>query len=289
MKKFLLLSLFFVTTAIAAKAQMFISNGGFDSVYTATNGSTQPIDWFVMGNNGGESTSDAQSGPYAVRIYNFNGNVAGILIYGVDDPSQTPGLPILTNPLSVKGFYKFYLGANDDATDTARALVQLTRFDQLNGDTDTVGSGSLFFSPAAEYTAFTIPISYGADSLAADTLAIRFESSLACNCTDSSGTCCFLYIDELSLELPSGTVSLMPGTAVEVLYNTFTNQLSLSTLAKQPWSVRLVDVTGRDVFFRENIGADAVTLDSALPTGVYMYRVFVNGRTATGKLAVSQR
>ena len=286
MKKFWLLSVLCTAIAVNANAQMFISNGGFDTVYTASNGSLQPIDWFVMGNNGGEATTDSHTGPYAVRIYNFNGNVAGILIYGEDNPSQTPGLPILINPLSVKGFYKYELGANDDDNDSARALVRLTRFDQLNGNTDTVGSGSMFFSPAAEYTAFTIPISYGADTLPADTLAIRFESSLGCNCTDSSGTCCFFYVDELSLELPSGLVSLMPGETVELVYNSQANQLSLSTLATQPWSVRLVDVTGRDVIFRERINANAVSLEAKLPTGVYMYRAFVNGKTVTGKLAV---
>ena len=286
MKKSWLISLFLLGFVASTNAQMFISNGGFDSVYTATDGSLQPVDWFVMGNNGGESTTDAHSGSYAVRIYNFNGNVAGLLIYGEDNPAQTPGLPILTNPLSVKGYYKYNLGANDDDNDTARALVQLTRFDQLNGETDTVGSGSIFFSPTAEYTAFTIPINYGADTLPADTLAIRFESSLACNCTDSSGTCCFLYVDELSLELPSGVVSLMPHSEINVLYNSSTRLLSLSVVATQPWSVRLVDVTGRDVFFRERIGADAVSIDNGLPTGVYMYRAFVNGQTITGKLAV---
>ncbi|HZG01145.1 MAG TPA: hypothetical protein VEY71_09085, partial [Chitinophagales bacterium] len=61
MKKFWLLSVLCTAIAVNANAQMFISNGGFDTVYTASNGSLQPIDWFVMGNNGGEATTDSHT------------------------------------------------------------------------------------------------------------------------------------------------------------------------------------------------------------------------------------
>jgi hypothetical protein len=286
MKKLILTTLFFSFALYYSHAQMIVFNGGFDSVETTPQGYLEPVWWSVQANSGGESTTDVFSGPYAMRVYNYNNTTKGILLYGNDYAPNKPGMPILVNPLALKGYYKFDLAGNDDATDSARALVWLTRYDQLNGGTDTVGTGEMLFLPNASYTAFTIPINYGADSLAADTMQIRFESSLNCNCIDTSGTCCFLYVDELTLELPNGLVELNSTTQLELNYDDLANKIWLNETPQALWHLRLVDVTGREVMRKENISGNAVDLEDRLPGGVYLYHVVVNGKSYSGKLSV---
>lgn len=286
MKKLLLATLFLSFTTFISQAQMFVFNGGFDSVETTPQGNLEPVWWSVQANSGGESTTDVFSGPYAVRIYNYNNTNKGILLYGNDDAPNKPGMPILINPLALKGYYKFDLAGNDDATDSARAWVWLTRYDQLNGGTDTVGTGQMLFLPQATYTAFTIPINYGSDSLAADTMQIQFESSLNCNCTDTSGTCCFLYVDELTLELPNGLVELTENGNLQINYDGLSNTIHLATTTHAPWHFRLLDATGREVKRVENILGNTLRLEQHLPDGVYLYNAAVDGRMYSGKLSV---
>ena len=127
---------------------------------------------------------------------------------------------------------------------------------------------------------------YAQFSDAADTLQIRFESGLNCNCTDSSGTCCFLFVDELSLELPNGLVELSGESTVGINYDAVANKIWLNESPKTSWHLRLVDVTGRELMRRENILGNAVELNERLPSGVYLFHAVIDGHAHAGKLFI---
>lgn len=284
MKK-LIATLFFFIPYLAS-SQMIVYNGSFDSVVLSPfSNQLVPVNWTIVAHSGGESSTDAQAGPYAVRIYNYDTIVKAMLVYGIDDAPNRPGLPLIASPLSIRGYYKYILDNGNTVTDSAVGYIALSRFDQLNGVTDTVAFGTYYFTPTPTYQAFVIPLNYGADSLAPDTMHMRFISSLDGVCNTPSGQCNYLYLDELSLELPSGVIPLYKATPV-IYYDNGTNSISFKKPTSDNWSLKLIDVTGRVVVDVKDISTSSFQLPTYINTGVYLYSVTINGRTLTGKVPI---
>lgn len=146
---------------------------------TAQNGSNamtlRNVGWDLNGSTPGRSSNWSQD--YSVNAASVANRAAGKLFlgsYSFDSSSSsetyTEGTSFTSRPATLKGYYKYTCDGND-ATETGVVEVEL-----LNGST-VIGSGSGTFTPATDFTQFSVAISYTDTALKATTLKIMFSSS----------------------------------------------------------------------------------------------------------------
>jgi hypothetical protein len=289
MKRLIALTFLLAGSLTVTHAQLIIFNASFDSVTTDAQGDLTPVNWTVPGGNGGEATNDAHDGPYAARIYNYSNLAKGELFYGTTNSPEYTGMTLLDVPVALHGYYKYVLGNNGGGSDSAEVFVNVTLYNQTNGHTDTVKTGHAFLTPSFSYSAFTVPIQASVEPEFCDTLRIRFVSSVngICDSTSIDSTCCYLFVDQLSIEFASGVVQRLGDRSLALIYDASQHRLQLLNADNDgKWSIALVDATGRKIMDRRDVQETYTNLPDELSPGIYMYRVEKGAQRAGGKVAI---
>lgn len=112
---------------------------------------------------------------YSENVPNIANRSAGKLFlgsYSYANGSETynEGVGFTSRPSTLKGWYK-YTNDSNDPTETGMVTVTL-----LNGET-IIGSGTANLSAAADYTEFTVPVTYSVTNQKATSLRIMITSS----------------------------------------------------------------------------------------------------------------
>jgi hypothetical protein len=212
MKK-LLLTLSFFLSALIMNAQ--IPNAGFEN-WTFPNNDTVPEGWSSSGFGAGRSSA-SQSGNYSAYVWNWyyyakgwivNGQAgAGFTMYN----ASSGGTPITEKPLKLHGYYFYVKGDNGSFDDSAFVNIIVKKFNTSLQQPDTVALGRLHLAPASSFIPFTVDIEDIAPGIDPDSIVISFWSCFDNNCfcdVSGAGNCLFFYVDDLSLELASGIISI---------------------------------------------------------------------------------
>jgi len=212
MKKHLLTLSFFFTSLITFGQ---VPNSGFEN-WTFSNNDTIPEGWSSSGYGAGRSSA-AQSGNYSAYVWNWyyyskgwivNGNPgAGFSIYD----ASTGGSPISEKPMKLHGYYFYVRGDNGAFDDSAFVNVVVKKYNSTLQKADTVALGRLHLGPASSFIPFTVDLEDLAQGIDPDSIVISFWSCFYSNCfcdLNSTGNCLFFYVDDISLELASGIVSI---------------------------------------------------------------------------------
>jgi hypothetical protein len=212
MKK-LLLSLSFFLVIIFTKAQ--ISNAGFED-WVFQGNDTIPEGWATSGFGAGRFPV-AQSGNYSAYVWNWYFYARGWIANGNPNPAfsiydaSSGGTAIGEKPLKLHGYYFYARGNNGAFDDSAFVNVVVKKYNSNLQRPDTVALGRLHLGPASSFIPFTVEIEDVAQGVDPDSIVISFWSCFDSNCfcdTNSTGDCLFFYVDDLSLELASGIISI---------------------------------------------------------------------------------
>ena len=212
MKKFLLAFTFSLSSFLM---QAQIPNAGFED-WTFPNNDTVPEGWSSSGFGAGRSSA-VQSGSYAAYVWNWYYYAKGWIANGQAGPgfstfdASSGGTPINEKPLRLHGYYFYVRGDNGSFDDSAFVNIVVKKFNNTLQKPDTVALGRLHLGPASNYTPFTVDIADLAQGIDPDSLVISFWSCFDSNCfcdVNSTGNCLFFYVDDLSLELASGIISV---------------------------------------------------------------------------------
>ncbi len=212
MKKFLL-TLSFFSASLLLQAQ--IPNAGFED-WTFPNNDTVPEGWSSSGFGAGRSAA-AYTGSYSAYVWNWYYYAKGWIVNGEANPGFTQfsaslgGTPISEKPLRLHGYYFYVRGDNGAFDDSAFVNVVVKKFNNTLQQPDTVALGRLHLGPASSFIPFTVDIEDMAQGIDPDSIVISFWSCLDNNCfcdVNGSGNCLFFYVDDLSLELASGIISI---------------------------------------------------------------------------------
>lgn len=114
-------------------------------------------------------------------------------------------MPCTFRALILDGWYKYELGLNGGASDSAYCDMLLFRYNTVTGLRDTFAYHRKLLEPASQYTYFYNWVD-ASDSIGfPDSLVITFASSVSGFCDNlSSGDCLYLTVDDLHLDLPVG-------------------------------------------------------------------------------------
>jgi hypothetical protein len=213
MKKQLLLFTFVFSSAICF-AQ--IPNAGFEN-WNTTISDTVPENWSSSGFGAGRSPV-AHSGNYSAYVWNWYSYAKGWIVNG-DVPifafsqanTYVGGTPINEKPTALHGYY-FYVPDNNGASaDSAFVNVTVKKYNNTLQQPDTVALGRLHLGPASSFIPFTVDIEDLAPGIDPDSIVISFWSCFDNQCfcdAGGDGNCLFFYVDDISLDLPSGIVSI---------------------------------------------------------------------------------
>lgn len=178
---------------------------------------TIPQDWSTSGFGAGRSPS-AVSGNYSAYVWNWyyygpgwivNGDVSngGFTKYS----AHIGGTPLSEKPSKLQGYYFYILDDNGPYADSAFVNVIAKKYNTSLGQTDTVALGRLHLPPTTSWLPFTVDIADLAPGIDPDSIVISFWSCLDNNCFCDGmgdGNCLFFYIDNISLELPTGILPI---------------------------------------------------------------------------------
>ncbi|MCW3463042.1 PCMD domain-containing protein [Chitinophaga nivalis] len=197
--------------AAAALSTASLPNAGFESQNSTGN---QPLNW-LLSSSGASSTTDAHSGRYAAKIWNWyyyakgyltNGDVWTGGIPGYDNHKKG-GIPIHSRPTALTGYYKYEYGTNNGKPDSAIALIALRKFNPATQRSEKVAYAEINLGPASQFRPFTLPIRYDSQAVP-DSVVITFISSRNGFCNSSGsmpGNCLYLTIDDLALTGAGGS------------------------------------------------------------------------------------
>ena len=295
----LICTILFATNSNAQNA--VVPNGGFETWSSLGAGApATPNGWItsdlISSAFGGKSSSstkvtDKKSGSFAILLKKSVTQTAtssdtttgtvltGTLLQLFD--GATPGFPAKTRPSALTGFYKFI---NPDK-DTANVLVGASKYNTTKNEAEEAGTGELFLTtPAATFTAFSVPIVYDPAIKGIDTVVII----ITCSTGAVTSLKTELTIDDLGLtylvstdEFEAVPISIYPNPAFEYAYFDFS---AIST-AK---NIELFDIQGRLVNTSVIENSLFQLSLAAFSTGTYVYKVTdaKNNLVKTGKIEV---
>ena len=179
---FVIPSTYNTTLSWIASRNFLSSNTKTPDIYqnlTAQNGNNAMLVRNVAWDENG-STPATSGGAFNTTYYNTNvptiaNRSAGKLFlgsytYANGTETYNEGVGFTSRPSALKGWYKYANDPNDPA-ETGVITVTL-----LNGQT-VIGTGTANFTSAADYTEFTIPVTYSITNQKATTLRIMITSS----------------------------------------------------------------------------------------------------------------
>jgi hypothetical protein len=262
-------------SALPSPAQ-FILNGGFEDSTIIPN-DTVPTNWSVDP-VGSVFTTDAHSGDVAMKLWNWYFYSRAWLVYGdAQSPWDADGLPISITPERLHGWYKYDYGLNAGASDSAICEVFVYSHQNFTGARDTIGRARYLLGPAADYTAFEVPIVYASPGIIADTIVVKFWSSVNGFCANvSDGTCLYLTVDDIEVSTTTGLrQALAPELPIRLYPCPSATGFSLSVASKvsYPLDLKLFDVHGRQVYSQSIYVPSTAAIAPALPAGTYLWKV----------------
>jgi len=266
-----------IFSALTARCFAQIPNGGFEdwvplgfysdpAGWTTDNGLTFPLLGCSQGTPG-------EVGNYYARVTTHieNGTaLPGLLFVGT---TAHPGFPFTQRPPALNGEWQYYMQSGD----VGAIVVELTRWNTLTIQRDTIGSAQWFFSGIfPQWSAFTIPITY-TSMLDPDTAFISITSSAGLSPGNGSN----VWVDALAFETTTGADELSAGLGIELRPSLTDSRITVT--AHSPIAeVALLDMSGRELERRSSDGGPILVDVSRLPTGTYLARV----RLADGRSAV---
>lgn len=230
-------------------------------------------------------STDSYSGNYAIQIQAkycsiIGDTIPGFTLTGKYDTIGAGytihgGFSYSQRPQQLKGYYKYFPG---NSSDTCFAFLQLTKWNSITNQRDTIGSG-IFFSTdtTATYTLFTLDVTY-LSLQNPDTAEIHFFSSVNANSLNAK-----LLVDELSFVVPPGGIisENFDASRFMIYPNPAVNEMKIAMNGmKEEAFLIIYDIMGRRIKNTEL--KDVVTsLDiSDFTDGIYLYQVV----SATGEI-----
>lgn len=282
------ISLFAVLLAAAASLQAQpILNKGFEN-WNSNSGYPLPDNWWAMGGTITQA-SNAFGGSSAVKMQGFLGCgiSPGILVSGAQ-PAQWDylhsGTPCSFKPSAITGHYMFGGGG---ANDSAEVTVILKKYNTILQRHDTIAFGQITLGPASFYTPFTVNITDLRSGVNPDSMVIILNSSKHNTWDTVNYLMPEFQVDELRImdEL-SGIAEAPALLKTSIQPNPFSSQARLvlhgDGRALDELTLKVTDVTGKEVLKLENITGNTVHIDrNNMPAGIYFYR-FDNGSFAIG-------
>lgn len=258
-----LLAVFFFS--ISARAQL-LENGGFETL-TETQNDTIPDNWYIHIFGAG-ITNDAYSGKNATYIWNWYYYGKGYLVNGGGGDGIQGGRPVTSRPSKLTGYYKYIFGENGGSIDTAQAIVYLFKYNAAKYDRDTLAFGSAHLTASDTYIPFSANIEYFSEEQP-DSILVCFISSISGFCTSETGTCCFLYLDDISVTSTSGTEEEVNfDTGFSLYPNPSDGSISISGIDSFPADFSAYDMTGNLVW--KSTISDKTRVFTGLRPGTYL-------------------
>lgn len=208
--------------------------------------------------------SDAEHGQYALKLNRWYSGEE------FDWVRQRAAYSL--KPDHINGYYKY----TDNDSDTGLVAVFLTKWNSTNNANDTVGAGAVKLLSNSSYTLFTCPIIYTSgqtpDSITIDIMpTYNKKGSGGSLCTDPTGNCSYLTIDNLSVSAPTDVTHIVT-SEFDIYPNPVRDKLVIHTseqLGPSPITVCIIDIIG-NVVFRSNIDKQNTELDlSGINAGNY--------------------
>lgn len=286
MKSFLFLVLLSLAFFVPLHAQ-YPYNPDFEDSVLVT-GNYEPRYW-TNDSFGFAYTNDAHSGSKAAQIWNWYYYARAYLVNGYAPGGFFGGgMPVTSNPSVLSGWYKYEYGLNDGAADSAVVQVLVT-----NAADDTLAWVEKHLGPASSYTEFTVPIEYRVLQQTADTMVIRFLSSVAGFCSNSSsGECLYFTVDDLEVNTILGTSERMDFEPRLTLAPSPSSQGFLPVFDGQglyPCTLRMYDAIGRLAYSTHLSAAPTQRLQPQLPRGHYQWEVVgADGMRHSGKWTATE-
>ena len=158
----------------------------------------------------------------------------------------------------------------------------------FTGARDTIGRARYLLGPAAQYTAFEVPIEYASPGIQADSIVVKFTSSIAGFCANASnGTCLYLTVDDIEVSTVTGLHEILaPEPSFSLYPSPSSSGFSISTpaAATYPLDLKLFELNGRQVYRLTIPFKSEAIIDPALPQGIYLWKMTdASGENRAGK------
>ncbi len=294
MKKILLSTLAVASIALAANAQAFIPNAGFETWGTQLGEDQQPTGWISYnvftasildpGNTNPTSVTQAGSpdnyqGNYSAKIQTVNlvtnpaspdvPNTGGILMSGVisfASPYLVPGFVSQQRPAT----FDYYSKYTPVGTDSAWVLISVTHWNGTTRDTIATGYDNISTAVSA-YALRSVTLTYN------PTFATTFPDTISILFSASSGFApqigSALWVDALSFNGYVGLEESTRDNGVSVYPNPSATITQFDVTTDNASQVVVYDMTGREVR-RENFFGKSARVNSAqLADGAYTYSI----------------
>lgn len=271
------------TVLSAANAQL--DNAGFENT-SVIGEDTIPDHWSVTSGFGGGAVQDANTGDWSLGVWHWYWYGPGIAANGSSADDGHEGTPYTGTPVALNGSYKRYTDALEESqsdNDSGQVTVLLTRWNAALSQRDTVALGIRAFGEQPAWTPFTIGLDYLLTG-EPDTIVVRALSGIDCFCGgQTSGNCCYLYLDDLALESQNGVVDPLGRERVAAMSGVGEGLLEVvvDDAAMLPLTLRLQDGLGRLIIER-TIRSDRERVSVPTTVGVLGYSLSNSEGTVAG-------
>ncbi len=295
-KQILLLSFLFC----AAFSNAQILNPGFED-WTLQGSDTVPEHWSTSGFGAGRFPV-AQSGNYSAYMWNWyyyakgwivNGDVSG---FGFSQyQAHLGGSPLSSKPSKLNGYYFYLPDDNGPYADSAFVNVIAKKYNTTLQQPDTVALGRLHLPPATSFIPFSVDIEDLAPGIDPDSIVISFWSCFDNNCfcdVGGDGNCLFFYVDDISLEFPTGVVSIDDWFGQFSVYPSVISDNAIVQVPKAESpiiSIALFNSEGKRI--RENNVIQGSKINFSrddLPAGIYLMKAEAGGKNLGTKKIILQ-
>jgi hypothetical protein len=190
------------------------------------------------------------------------------------------GSPVAGKPTSLDGYYR-YIGQGDHGM----ASVVLFKYNSSTGMRDTVGKGSMLFTPASTWTPFTITINDLMPSVIPDSILTVFWASDTANPSPYRE----LYLDQFVLNTPT-SVEEIENIVSSVFPNPAGNEawIRFESFKTGEAKLELFNTQGqliRTIVEDIQTGVHHTRIDlSTLSSGLYYYSLTLPGSSGGGKI-----
>jgi hypothetical protein len=174
------------------------------------------------------------------------------------------------------------IGLNDIGGDNAQCQIYggfsaCDTHELLWEDTLVILSG---INNASEWTQYTF-VCHPSEAFTYVTIRVNSESPQA-------GTSFYIGVDSFARVCPSTTTAIetVKASGISISPNPATNVLTLNSCTNTPYTLRIYDLTGREITSKELVGETSMVDVSQLAKGVYLARVTKGDKSYCQKLVI---